>query len=1834
MPAFLQILRWVLLSSLLFSLPLFAVSALSAEITTDVHDSATAMAQHPRNRSKQAALTAAEQAWLKQLKAPVRVGSEHHWPPFDYVEGGVSLGLSHELVRLVAQKVGMPIKFVQVAQWSDLLAKFEQGEVDLLPAVYRTREREAFIRFSDHYLTNSSVLVTALDNPSIRQIHDLKGKQIAIIKGSAFATVLAKHYPQIKQRTYASVLEGLKAVSLGKEDAYIGTHGVIHHLLKEHVIPNLRVVEEVRIKKQYEAQLHFGSTPRYPMLQSIMQKGLAAVTPHEMAHLRARWLPPVISASGRHARFSLSKAERGWLEQQGKLKLGGLFNQAPFSFMDHEGELKGIVGGFSELIAQRIGVPIVPIIFRDQPALQQALERGEVDMVPVSLAPGRESVQTSEAFIRMPIVIMTRKDSGFVDHLVDLLGQRVGVISGSVAELRLREDYPELELISQRSAENGLKALNRGGVDAFVGNLGDVTYQMERSSYDAIKIAAPTPYYDPLAFAVRSDHQELLAILNRALASITDEERSMIKNSWLSIQLQVGVSWREVLAWLIPATLLLFGVLMMVLFWNRRLEREVSKRRRIEERLDLALGSMGDGLFMLDRAGCYQLFNHRYITMLQLPSELAKPGLSIEPVVRFLAERGDYGAVDPDAFVKQRMKKLLLRQNMEMEVCPPNGRVLALRQAPTKTGGVVVTLTDVTDRKEGEERLKLALEGGNLGFWDVDLNTGKTVVNSRYKEIFAAGDHDRVQQRDQWLDVLHPDDREAVLEQGRRYREGEADKYEVEYRVIDPSGEMRWMVSKGTAVAWKRSGAVQRMVGTVQEVTERRLAEAALAESEARSRLLLNSVTDGIFGLDNQGITTFVNPAAAQMLGFDEVELIGQQMHDLVHHSHPDGRAYPESECPIVSAGTQQLTHRGTDEVFWRKDGQSIPVEYTAVPMSQDGESMGTVVVFRDITEQLEAEKQLKARERMFRVLLEMAPDAMVVTNHEGQITMLNKQSETLLGYPRSELIGESVERLLPERFRQQHPAHRHTYMLNPGPRGMGNKRELFAITKDGREIPVEVSLSPIELDDELMIASSMRDITERKQAEMQIRLAKEKAEEATRAKSAFLANMSHEIRTPMNAIIGMSHLALNTELTPKQRNYMEKVAGSAELLLGIINDILDFSKIEAGKMELESSPFFLEDVLDSLANLLGLKAEEKGVELLFNSLAEVPSALLGDSLRLGQILINLGNNAVKFTDHGEIEVKVTSLWRRDEEAMLQFTVRDSGIGMSDEQQEKLFQSFSQADSSTTRRYGGTGLGLSICKRLTELMGGEIWVESQLGQGSQFHFTCRVGVQQDPTPRQVVHQQALTDLRMLIVDDNLTAGEIMTSMAEQLGMRVSYLESGGEVQQVVEQAQRDGDPFAIICMDWQLPDLDGVTAFNKLQEVGLSPQPAFVMVTAYGREEALRAAKQQGVGIHGVLSKPVIASNLVMLLSEILGRQVSEVIHTQQQLLEEGAAVKTLRGAHLLLVEDSPVNQELALELLELGGMTVQTANNGLEALDLLASEARFDGVLLDIQMPVMDGYTVCQKIRQQQDLQNLPVIAMTANVMSGDQERAMQVGMNGYISKPIDVREMYETMARWIVPSQAAQNRAALQPKSPLQSTATDLGSGLDWPEIPGVDLQAGLHIARGNPERFRKLLLSFKLHHGDFVNRFIIASREGDQELVMRLAHTLKGVASNLGAHSLQQACAKLEKLYGEQAATEQVDQLLQEVDQLLQQMLRGISLLEQSAEPEEKPAQHPPVEPMLRKLRSMLEEYDTSVDQLVERLLIHPELSDKRRVLNRLAKAVAGYDFEQALQIWDEL
>jgi len=789
----------------------------------------------------------------------------------------------------------------------------------------------------------------------------------------------------------------------------------------------------------------------------------------------------------------------------------------------------------------------------------------------------------------------------------------------------------------------------------------------------------------------------------------------------------------------------------------------------------------------------------------------------------------------------------------------------------------------------------------------------------------------------------------------------------------------------------------------------------------------------------------------------------------------------------------------------------------------------------------------LRENEEKYRTLFEDSRDAIFICDHIGKMMDANQTMLDLFGYPRREMMEMNVWDT------SGNPEDVTRFVAAMDDTGSVRDFEVSLHKKDGTEMVCLVTATCRRAKNGriLVYQGIIRDITEQKRAEAALKeyqehlkelveertaelakatreaqQAKKAADQANEAKSSFLANMSHELRTPMNAVIGMTHLALKTDLTPKQQDYLSKIQSSAHSLLGIINDILDFSKIEAGKLDMESVDFNLDDVLENMTNLITVRAQEKkDLEVLFDIDPAAPRHLVGDPLRLGQVLINLANNAVKFTESGEIVISTHLMAQDEDRVTLEFRVRDTGLGLTREQIGRLFQAFTQADTSTTRKFGGTGLGLTICKRLVNMMQGEIRVESEPGEGSTFIFTAVFGLGLGKDRSRFQPSPDLRGTRVLVVDDNATSREILEGILSSFSFRPTLAASGEEGLKLLAEAD---DPYELVIMDYRMPGMNGIETARRIKgDAHLSRIPAVVMVTNYGSETVMQEADE--AGLDGYLLKPVNPSVLFDAIMQAMGREGGLSSGRVQDNDAEMEGLNRIRGAKILLVEDNEINQQVASEILEAAGLHVSLANNGQEAVDAVKN-GDFDAVLMDVQMPVMDGYTATGNIRMWEDqLRNpqspirnpIPIIAMTAHALAGDREKSLEAGMNDHVSKPIDPELLFGTLLKWV--------NVSYNVKEPTESDmAIPHGPSHepDLPELDGIQVAVGLKRLMGNKATYRRILLRF---HEDFENaaeriKDLVNGKKYEEAEI--LAHSIKGAGGNVGTEALQGAAAAVEK------------------------------------------------------------------------------------------------------------
>ncbi|HKV42681.1 MAG TPA: DAHL domain-containing protein [Blastocatellia bacterium] len=894
-----------------------------------------------------------------------------------------------------------------------------------------------------------------------------------------------------------------------------------------------------------------------------------------------------------------------------------------------------------------------------------------------------------------------------------------------------------------------------------------------------------------------------------------------------------------------------------------------------------------------------------------------------------------------------------------------------------------------------------------------------------------------------------------------------------------------------------------------------------LEKSEASNRALLDAIPDAMFRLAREGT----------ILGF---RAAGNSLPSTI--SYVDKNVEEIFPAGIASQARQSIeralaTDRVQDLEYQLPVNGEVRHYEARIVVSGTDEVLALV---RDISERRRAEDQL----RLVQFCIDHASEAIFFRDSNSRFIYVNEAACSSLGYSREELLKMTLRDIDT------------SYAPEPVSGGVEQPMRDASVSfetlhhcKDGRIIPVEVKGTRyLEFGGERYFCGFVRDITERKQAEKELKEAKEAAEAANRAKSEFLANMSHEIRTPMNGIIGMTELTLDTELTPEQQEYLGMVKASGDALLSLINDILDFSKIEAGKLDLDPIDFALRDSIHDTLRSLALRAHSQGLELACQILPEVPEGLNGDPGRLRQILINLIGNALKFTSQGEVVLHIAMESHTPEQALLHFSVADTGIGIPVEKQRLIFEAFSQADGSTTRRYGGTGLGLTISAKLVALMGGEIWVESEPGLGSTFHFTAQFGLQEKWAAQAgVAERVTLPGLPVLIVDDNQTNRRILEGVLTHWRMRPTAAEGGNEALRALTRARESGRPFSLILLDAQMPEMDGFALAEKVkQDPELAATPIIMLSSAGQSGDPVRCRQ---AGIAAYLTKPVRQSELLNTIQGLLTTRLEEPTKTEVPMNQ--TLIQNSKHYHILLAEDNVVNQKLALRLLEKEGHTVTVAADGVQALAAF-EQGGFDLILMDVQMPEMNGYEATGAIRERERASggHIPIIAMTAHAMKGDRELCLDAGMDGYVSKPVRTKELFEAIEKLAVTSAAP----------PLEAGP---------PAEEELDKQEALERVGGDVELLLELRDLFLGECPRMLEGIRDAIARSDTRGLAGAAHDLKGAVGNFGSRSAYSAAERLEMMGREgklEGALGAWDDLTVGIDRL-QTALTGLVLADAS-------------------------------------------------------------------------
>jgi two-component system, sensor histidine kinase and response regulator len=1074
--------------------------------------------------------------------------------------------------------------------------------------------------------------------------------------------------------------------------------------------------------------------------------------------------------------------------------------------------------------------------------------------------------------------------------------------------------------------------------------------------------------------------------------------------------------------------------------------------------------------------------------------------------------------------------------------------IAAAIESDSKAGGEESSL-DPAALRETEEKYRVLVENANEAICVAQDGIVK-FSNPKFQQMLGY-DAQRLANTP-FTDMIAPEDRQMVLDRYRRRLQGEEIQHQYEFRFLTASGEFLWIEINSVMIKWQGKPAT---LCFFRDIHEQKNAETALRDSEALYHSLVESLPLSIFRKDLEGHIVFGNRRFCETLGRSAEELLGKLDFDLFPRALAE--KFRRDDATVLASG-QVLEDI---EEFRTADGETLYVQVLKAPVrNARRETVGVQGMFWDVSARKRAEEALsqKAAEleqseealrqqtAILQSVLDSIADGVVVADEAQGFLLFNPAAERILKMGRIETTPADWVR----RYGLFLADQRTPYPVDELPlvRAMRGETvsdiEIF-VRRDETTEGAWLSVNATPLKDGARVprrgVAVFRDITERKRVMAELEQAKEAAEAASEAKSVFLANMSHEIRTPMNAIIGMTELVLDAPLAAQQREYLKLVLESSDALLSIINDLLDFSKIEAGKFALEQLPFDLPESVGDAMKTLAVRAHKKGLELAHDVAANVPRVLLGDPHRLRQVVLNLVGNAVKFTDRGEVILRVelaadagsgaantSGRAANSDNIELHFAVRDTGIGVPEDKRLAIFDAFEQADGSTTRRYGGTGLGLAISSKLVELMDGRIWVESEVGQGSTFHFTARFAAAGETPPDPTAHpalRKELHGLRVLVVDDNATNRRIQEEILANWRMQPTAVAGARDALVALGEAQQAGRPFALVLSDANMPDRDGFWLAEQIQAEARLHGAIIMMLTSGDRPGDI--ARCERLGIAAYLMKPIKQSELFDAIVAAIGIEEVAVDARQDRAGERDAAAgpssrrAASQGAHsrrgmptgrlrVLLAEDSLVNQKLAEGLLQSRGHSVVVANNGVEA--LAAHQVQpFDLVLMDVQMPEMDGLeaTAAIRAREKSTGRHTPIVAMTAHAMKGDRQRCLEAGMDGYIAKPIRSVDLFATIEEALGHAPAAAPEHVPRPEEGV----------LDW--------SVALSAVNGDRQLLREIILAFLEEGPRLIKEIRAAVAAGDADALRRAAHTLKGSMRYFGASRSFDRAYELETL-----------------------------------------------------------------------------------------------------------
>ena len=1529
------------------------------------------------------------------------------------------------------------------------------------------------------------------------------------------------------------------------------------------------------------------------------------------------FLPLFLSANFQD---KLTKKEKNWLDNQKVITIGAMDNWAPINFVDYNNKALGIGASIVEILNEKLDNKL-QISSGNWNTIYEKTKNGEINAI-LDITPKSEREEFfyfTKPYLQIPPVIVSKKEQKAFLSLDDLGGKTVALEENIGTIIDLQKNYPNINIKIFKNTTFALDAVSRGLADAYIGNRAVVSYKIKEELLDNLKIDAIDLSRKPsiLTLGISKNYPLLFPILEKAMDEITPKQWDDIKTKWegkvleddKSVNYTINLT-NEEKEWLKQNPIIKYagnpnympfesfdekgnyvGIVaehLNLIEQDLGIKFEKIKTNTWDETLEKVKESKVD---MFSNYKNIKEFQDSHISVpMQLKSPIVVVGKKDKHkdfIVSLSQLKNEKIAVLKDYFYLEEIYKQY-----------PNLNYIEVENAT------------------------IALDGVSAGTYDIafcSLPVATYAISS-----LSLSNLEIIGKTDTYMQLnfsIRKDDFifKTILEKAL---------------AIHSSNELNKIMQQWEKVTKKSHLDLQLIVqisifvvlGIILLLFWNYQLKRQVAKKTHEFSKLLRFFDENVIAsrTDLQGNITYVSDAFCKVSGNTREFMMGKN-HRIGKHPDNDPEIFKQMWATITKGEVWKgrVKNKTKDDRYYWVDSV-IEQEYDF-----DGNVVGYVSLRHDVTAEVELEKLSTNLENMIKkrtaelYQMNQKQKAIFDTASIGIILLKNRVIQEMnnkicmiFGYEYDELIKSST-RIFYEKNEDYESVKSQYDFIEAGK--IPTWEQNF-IRKDGNSFWARVTMQAIDFSDlDKGLVATIDDITLEKQALEEIKKAKLLAEESTKSKSEFLANMSHEIRTPMNAIIGMTYLALQTSLDEQQKNYIQKIDTASRNLLGIINDILDFSKIEAGKMTIEKIDFSLDDILANLSSLFMFQIEEKGLELLFDIDMKVPMALKGDVLRLNQVLTNLLSNAVKFTQKGEIIISIKLLSKDEQNAQIRFDVKDTGIGISKEHKEKLFTSFSQADSSTTRKYGGSGLGLAICKQIIELMGGTVGLESKPDEGSDFYFTIKFELQN--VQRNLLEaNNNVNNLKILVVDDNASSREILENIIKSLKFEVKALCCGKEAIKELEKANEENSPYTLVLMDWMMPEMDGIETIIKInQSDKIENTPTFIMVTAYNKDELIQKAKDANV--FGFLEKPVSPSTLYDTILKAFGKHI--VINANENIRSNNFLdiKKLIQGAKILLVEDNIQNQEIAAEFLQKANISVKIANNGKEAIEILENE-EFDGVLMDCQMPILDGYEATKQIRKIEKRKDLPIIAMTANAMQGDREKCINSGMNDYISKPLDFNKFYETLAKWIKP----KNFNVFEEQKE-ETNEVDIKTI----KIDGINIPQALSRMAGNQKLFLNQLRRFVKSQNSFEEKILTFVKNSDLESAIREAHTLKGLCGNIGADLLFEKAKELEFHLKEKTFDDKYGDLIKviktDLELLINNIKRAISNFLPNEINDKSALNKEEIEELFEELEKLLKELDSNALIKANELQIEVEKIGYFNELDNFINYVNDFDFDKA-------